>query len=55
VGAESGLGAKLDRILAAIERGQVLMIDGDALVGATANKMDNKLGQRRVLAARGAV
>lgn len=55
VGAESGLGAKLDRILEAIERGQVLMIDGDALVGATANKMDNKLGQRRVLAARGAV
>ena len=55
VGIESSLGAKLDRILAAIERGQVLMIDGDALVGATANKMDNKLGQRRVLAARGAV
>ena len=55
VGAESGLGAKLDRILEAIERGQVLMIDGDALVGATANKMDNKLGQRRALAARGAV
>ena len=55
VGVESGLGAKLDRILEAIERGQVLMIDGDALVGATANKMDNKLGQRRVLAARGAV
>lgn len=55
VGAESGLGAKLDRILEAIERGQVLMIDGDALVGATANKMDNRLGQRRALAARGAV
>jgi phage-related minor tail protein len=54
-GMESGLGAKLDRILEAIERGQVLMIDGDALVGATANKMDNRLGQRRVLAARGAV
>ena len=54
-GAESGLGAKLDKILAAIERGQVLMLDGDALVGATADKMDNKLGQRRALAARGAV
>ncbi len=52
---ESGLGAKLDSILAAIERGQVLMLDGDALVGATASKMDNKLGQRRALAARGAV
>ena len=54
-GVESGLGAKLDKILAAIERGQVLMLDGDALVGATADKMDNQLGQRRALAARGAV
>ena len=53
--ADSGLGAKLDKILAAIERGQVLMLDGDALVGATATRMDNKLGQRRALAARGAV
>ena len=51
---ESGLGAKLDKILAAIERGQVLAIDGDALVGATAGKMDSVLGRRRALAARGA-
>lgn len=49
------LGVKLDKILTAIERGQILTIDGDALVGATAAKMDSKLGQRRALAARGAV
>lgn len=47
--------AKLDKILAAIERGQVLTIDGDQLVGATADRIDNKLGQRRQLAARGAL
>lgn len=46
---------RLDSILAAIERGQIITIDGDALVGATANRMDNALGQRRVLAARGAI
>lgn len=49
------LGDKLDRILAAIERGQVLTIDGNALVGATADRYDTTLGQRRALAARGAV
>jgi hypothetical protein len=53
--AESGLLSKLDRILEAIERGQVLAIDGEALVGSTLHKYDNKLGQRRALAARGAV
>lgn len=47
--------AKLDKILAAIERGQVLTIDGDQLVGATADRLDTKLGQRRQLAARGAL
>ena len=52
---DSGLGAKLDKILAAIERGQVLTIDGDQLVGATAARYDSTLGQRRALAARGAV
>lgn len=51
----SSVGDKLDRILEAIERGQVITIDGDALVGATANKFDSQLGQRRALAARGAV
>jgi hypothetical protein len=47
--------AKLDGILRAIERGQVLTIDGTALVGSTATKYDAKLGQRRALAARGAL
>lgn len=46
---------KLDRILDAIERGQVLTIDGDQLVGATADRYDRRLGQQRALAARGAV
>lgn len=48
-------GDRLDKILAAIERGQILTIDGDTLVGATAGKMDNTLGQRRALVARGAL
>ena len=47
--------AVLDRILAAIEKGQVLTIDGETLVGATALAMDNALGRRRDLAARGAL
>lgn len=50
-----GYGGVLDKILAAIQAGQVLTIDGSALVGATADKLDSKLGQRRLLAARGAV
>lgn len=49
------LSGKLDRILTAIERGQVLMLDSEQLVGATAAKYDAKLGQRRALAARGAI
>lgn len=48
-------GDKLDRILAAIERGQILTLDGDAVVGGTASRMNNKLGQLRVLAERGAM
>lgn len=52
--ATSGLAGKLDLILAAIERGQIITIDGKALVGSTADSYDNALGQRRVLAARGA-
>lgn len=51
----AGLGAKLDAILAAIERGQVLTIDKDALIGATADSYDSTLGQRRALVARGAL
>lgn len=52
---DNGLGAKLDKILAAIERGQILTIDGDQLVGATVGMMDSRLGKRRELAARGAL
>ena len=47
--------SKLDQILEAIKRGQILTIDGNTLVGATANTMNNALGQRRILAERGAV
>lgn len=55
VAADSTLATKLDKILAAIERGQVLTIDGAQFVGATASRYDATLGQRRALAARGAV
>lgn len=48
-------GPMLERILAAIEKGQVLLLDGDTLVGGTAGKMDNTLGQRHVLVGRGAL
>lgn len=51
----SGLETMLDKILQAVEKGQVLLLDGDQLVGATASRYDSKLGQRRALAARGAV
>ena len=51
----SSNGPMLERILTAIEKGQVLTIDGDTLVGATAQRMDGALGQRRILAARGAI
>ena len=51
--ATSCLAGKLDLILAAIERGQLITIDGKQLIGATADGYDNALGQRRVLAARG--
>lgn len=51
----AGLSDKLDAILAAIERGQVLTIDGRKLVGGTAAMYDTTLGQRRTLAARGAL
>ena len=45
----------LEEILSAIKAGQVLVLDGDTLVGGTANRMDRKLGQIRVLAERGAL
>jgi hypothetical protein len=50
-----GLSAKLDQIYKAILKGQVIMLDGKALVGSTAVRYDNELGQRRVLAERGAL
>lgn len=52
---ETGVLEGLNQILAAIKQGQVIMLDSKTLVGATANQMDNALGQRRVLAARGAI
>lgn len=51
----TGLLSRLDKILNALERGQVLTIDGDEFVGATASKYDRQLGERHVLAARGAI
>lgn len=50
-----GLFDKLDKILLAIEKGQILTLDGKALVGGTAESMDGQLGQRRALVARGAI
>ena len=52
---QAGMLDKLDQILTAIQRGQILTIDGKALVGATAEMTDSALGQRRALAARGAI
>ena len=50
-----GIGGKLDQIYKAILAGQVIMLDGKTLVGSTALRYDNELGQRRVLAERGAL
>lgn len=38
------LAAKLDMILAAIERGQIIALDGDKIVGGTAERMNAELG-----------
>ncbi len=48
-------GPMLEKILTTLEKGQVLILDGDAVVGGTAAKMDNALGRRRALASRGAI
>lgn len=45
----------LDKILAAIERGQVILLDGKQLIGSTAASYDSTLGQRRALVKRGAL
>ena len=50
-----GVAGKLDQIYKAILAGQVIMLDGKALVGSTALRYDTELGQRRVLAERGAL
>ena len=52
-GAYSQLGGKLDLILGAIRTGRVIMLDGDTLVGATAERYDEALGSRAVIAGRG--
>jgi phage-related protein len=52
---ESGMLEKLDKILEAVKQGQLIALDGDKLVGGTVGRTDAALGQRRVLAARGAV
>lgn len=52
IATNSILSEKLDRILQAIENGQVLMLDGNKLVGATADRMNTALGQIQVLSAR---
>ena len=50
-----GIANQLDRIYKAILSGQVIMLDGKTLVGSTADRYDTELGQRRVLAERGAL
>ena len=46
---------KLDLILTAIKKGQVIMLDGKRLVGGTVGAYDNALGKRQLLAERGAI
>ena len=41
--ADTGLMAKLDNIIDAIEKGKLLLLDGDRLVGATAGRYDKAL------------
>ena len=53
--AAEGLLGKLDSILEAIKDGHIIALDGDKWVGATIDKYDSELGQRRTLAERGAL
>lgn len=48
----SNLMNKLDKIIRAVEEGRMIMLDGDTLVGATAERMDSALGGRAILAGR---
>ena len=45
----------LNKILAAIEKGQILTINKELLVGATEGVMDSALGERQILVERGAL
>ena len=53
--ASDSLASKLDLIYKALLAGQNIMLDGKTLVGSTALRYDTELGQRRVLAERGAL
>ena len=50
----ASVGGMLNKILAAIEAGKIIAIDGDKFVGATVDKYDTALGRNTVLAGRGA-
>lgn len=50
--AANTLMSKLDTIVAAIKAGRVILLDGDTLVGATADRMDATLGQKAVTTGR---
>ena len=43
----------LNKILTAIEKGQIIALDSDAIVGGTVSKMNTALGKQRILNARG--
>lgn len=53
--AANGTAARLDLILEAIKAGQLIVLDGDAVVGGTADRYNNKLGQIQLLTERGAL
>ncbi len=55
VGTADSISNKLDQIYKAILSGQVIMLDSKTLVGSTTDRYDSELGQRRVLAERGAI
>lgn len=53
--ADSSMLNMMSELLTAVKKGQIITLDGKALVGGTVNAYDTALGQRRMLAARGAV
>ena len=52
---DSRLFSLLQQLLEAVRAGQIISLDGNALVGATAGAYDTKFGQRKILADRGAI